>query len=62
MRDKVILSGVVFRLKRHFANKQVLTLKARSSEKLVATPLKNRKAIIHRKFLSTFVSSDSSLI
>ena len=38
MLDKVTLSGVVFRLKRHFANKQVLTLKAKSSEKLLVTP------------------------
>ena len=40
MLDKVILSEVVFRLKQRFANKQVLILKAKSSEKLLAKPIK----------------------
>ena len=40
MLDKVILSEVVFRLKQRFANKQVLILKAKSSEKVLAKPIK----------------------
>ena len=41
MLDKVILRGVVFRLKKRFTNKQVLPLNVKSSKKLLATPLKN---------------------